>query len=120
MLIVELCKLWGVRVHAQNVGVIPLRNERGDVIRMYDPGPPVGAADITGGYAPEGVRIEIELKSSRGKRSREQVRWAEFCAEQGYLYLLYEYNAKLTREHNLMNACSDLAAAIAARRCHHA
>ncbi len=118
MLVVELCKLPGVRVFPQNCGEVPIRNEHGDVIRRYNPGPPVGAADITGGLKPEGIRIEIELKSSTGRRSPEQVRWGAFCVAQGYIYALYQYDEKLSREQNLMIACDAVSIAIQYRRSH--
>jgi hypothetical protein len=120
MLLVELCKLPGVRAWPQNVAQVPLRNEKGEIFTWYDPGPPVGAADITGNIAPEGWRLEIELKSSTGSMRPGQKQWAEYCAQSGMVYARFKYDAKLTREQNITNATSDVALAIADRRSRHA
>jgi hypothetical protein len=117
MMIVALAHLPGVRVWPQNVGTIPVRNERGVLIRMFDPGPPVGVADISGVVAPEGYRLEVELKSSTYERSPEQITWAAFCETSGMVYALYRYDPKLTRAQNVLAGAMEVSDAIERRRC---
>lgn len=45
-----------------------------------------GMADISGSY--RGRRVEIEVKRASGRRTTEQIVWAEQCIERGDAYLL--------------------------------
>jgi hypothetical protein len=65
------------RVWRQNCGEIPVRDRSGKVVRVFHPGPPNGAADISGIVREGGWRLEVELKMPKGKRSKAQVAWAK-------------------------------------------
>ena len=77
------CRVW-----RQNSGTIVFRDPSGST-RAFHAGPPKGAADISGIVIPEGWRLEIECKAGT-KRTSEQVRWAEFIARSGGVYVLAE------------------------------
>ena len=81
-----------VRCWRQNCGVIAVRDERGDIMRVFRAGPPKGASDISGIVRPEGWRLEIECKGGRGKRTPAQLQWAEFIRASGGVYLLATYD----------------------------
>ncbi len=83
---VALCKIPGVRVHRQNSGKILIWDPKTKSVRAYV-GAPEGAADISGILAPEGIRIEIETKSSKGKIRAAQEVWAEHIRKSGGLYV---------------------------------
>jgi hypothetical protein len=115
-LIPALGRIAGVRAWRQNCGEIPVRDAHGNVVRVFHPGPPDGAADITGGVKPEGWRLEIELKMPGEKRTQKQERWAAFCADMGFVYVLYTYSAAYSLEANLLAASDAVQDALAARR----
>jgi hypothetical protein len=116
LLLVELSRLPGVRVWRQNCGRIPVRDHRGKILRVFDAGPPVGAADVSGIVRPEGFRLEVELKMPGGRRSAEQTRWAEFIAAAGGVYVLARFDQARSLADNLADATRAVADAIAARR----
>lgn len=105
-----------VRIWRQNVGQIAIRDRAGKIVRMFDPGPPVGAADLSGITIPDGFRLEIELKAAAGKRSPAQVRWAEFIATSGGVYALVSYDPALSLDANVAAGIATVLAAIDARR----
>lgn len=104
------------RIHRQNVGSVPVRNHTGKVVRYFHAGPPVGASDLSGIVRPEGWRLEIEMKSSTGTRSPEQIRWAEHIASFGGVYVLIAYDPSLSPDENVDLAVRLIDAAIEARR----
>lgn len=115
-LMVALSAMPGVRVHRQNVGSIVQRDALGRKRSVFHAGPPVGAADITGGVGPEGWRLEVEVKSASGERSPEQLAWAALCARQGYVYALVQYDDALEPDANVAAGAALVASAIAAKR----
>ena len=115
-LLIALSSVRGVRVHRQNCGQIPVRNNRGEVVRYFDAGPPNGAADISGWVAPEGWRLEVELKVGRRKRSREQEAWARVVESSGCVYALCVYDENASVDKNVDFAVLAVRDAIKARR----
>lgn len=113
--LIALRQVDGVRVWRQNCGEIPIRDQRGNIIRYFDAGPPKGAADISGGVSPHGRRLEIELKMPRGKRTAEQINWAEFCQRMGFVYVLCTYVEAQTLAENCDRLVRLVAAAIEMR-----
>jgi hypothetical protein len=105
-----------MRVWRQNVGSIPVRDRRGRVTRVFHAGPPIGASDISGIVAPEGWRLEIELKMPGGKRSKAQTVWANVIARMGGVYVLYTFDNAKDGAANLVAAVSRVTAEIDARR----
>ena len=85
-----------MKIWRQNCGQIPVRDRTGKVVRVFDAGPPNGAADISGIMlsppSMAGRRIEIELKADGGKRSPEQERWASLIGSAGGVYVLIAYD----------------------------
>ncbi len=104
------------RVHRQNCGQIPVRDRAGRVLRYFHPGPPNGAADISGIVRPEGWRLELELKMPKGKRSKAQIAWARMVEAFGGVYVLYTYDADLPIDENVARAAAAVHDAIARRR----
>ena len=105
-----------VRLWRQNVGSVPVRNERGVLLRYFHAGPPTGASDLSGIVRPEGWRLELEFKSAEGERSPEQERWAAMVEGGGGVYALLAYDASLSRVDNVAAAVLAVEAAIARRR----
>jgi hypothetical protein len=105
-----------LRLWRQNVGVIPVRNELGDLERVFRAGPPKGAADLSGIIRPEGWRLEIEVKGARGRVSAEQARWAVFLRAWGGVSLLATYDDAAPMGDNVRRVVRQLDAAIAERR----
>lgn len=77
-----------LRVWRQNVGKTFIRDEMGEVDRVFTAGPPQGAADISGIVVGDGRRIEIECKVAGRSRTPEQEHWAEFIERAGGIYEL--------------------------------
>lgn len=67
----------------QNTGAVSIPAKRGN--RFVRFGVP-GAADITG--IKEGVRIEIEVKTSKGRLSENQKEYQRMIQENGGVYIL--------------------------------
>ncbi|MBL8684404.1 MAG: hypothetical protein JNK05_34845 [Myxococcales bacterium] len=108
-LLVALSKIEGVRVWRQNAGKVVAR--RGAV-----KGAPKGAADITGIIAPEGWRIEIEVKASVTGITRQQIKWLETMRERGAVVLVARYREELSAEENIAAVCESLTESIVTRR----
>ena len=103
-----------LRIWRQNSGTIVFR-EPGRGTRAFHAGPPKGAADLSGIVIPEGWRLEIECKAGTA-RTPEQVRWGEFIARSGGVYVLVEAAAGMTLETNVGTAVELVNAAVQARR----
>lgn len=104
-----------LRVWRQNVGTLALEDASGRV-RAFRAGPPKGAADLSGIVQPEGWRVELEVKSARGRRSPAQLQWERFIRTSGGVYLCATYDAGRSLEDNVRLAVQALDAAITARR----
>jgi hypothetical protein len=105
-----------VCIWRQNVGKVPVRDHSGKTVRVFDAGPPKGAADLSGFVRPEGWRLEIEVKGARGKRSPAQETFARVIETGGGVYVLADYARDLTLEENVSASVAMLERAIAARR----
>lgn len=116
-LIVALCVVPGVTCWRQNVGQIPVRNDRGKLLYYFDPGPPVGAADVSGVIDPEGWRLEIEVKSPKRKVTREQEAWRSFIERVGGVHVVVRYEATDSLERAIERCVTVVQAAVARRRC---
>ena len=103
-------KLW-----RQNVGQVPVRDRTGKVLRIFDAGPPNGAADLSGFISPEGWRLEIEVKTDT-KRSEDQERWAAAVTAGGCVYVLADFDPALDLDANVRRAVDLVELAIAERR----
>jgi hypothetical protein len=105
-----------LRLWRQNVGAVAVRGEEGSVARFFRAGPPKGAADLSGIVRPEGYRLEIEVKASRGRPSHAQSRWASFIAAFGGIYLLAAYNGAQSLQENVRRVVLSLDEALRLRR----
>jgi hypothetical protein len=79
---------------------------------------PVGAADLTGVVAPEGWRVELEIKGARTRETPEQVHWRERMTALGCVALTLRLDASRTLAENATDAAETVRAAIATRRAH--
>ena len=104
------------RVWRQNCGEIPVRDRSGKVVRVFHPGPPHGAADISGIVRDGGWRLEIELKMPKGKRYKAQVAWAKMVEDAGGVYVLYTYDGAVDAEENCARLHTVVSFAVLARR----
>lgn len=77
---------------------------------------PTGAADLSGIVAPEGWRIEIEMKAATTAESDEQGPWATFIRESGGICFQLRYDESFSMQENLDRSIVALRAAIALRR----
>lgn len=93
-----------LRIHRQNCGQIPVRDRTGKVVRVFDPGPPNGAADISGIVRGSGRRIEIETKAAKGEQSDEQKAWQRMIESFGGIYVLAGYDETLSLDDNVQRA----------------
>ena len=96
------------RVWRQNCGQIPVRDRTGKVLRVFDPGPPNGAADLSGIVFGSGRRLEIELKASDGVQSDDQRRWQAFIERAGGVYVLVAYDSAFDLEQNVEAAVASV------------
>lgn len=104
------------RLWRQNCGKIPVRDRTGKTARVFNAGPPKGAADISGIILPEGWRLEIEVKAGKGKRSPAQESWAAFIERSGGVYVLLAYDEARSLTSNLELAEQSILRAVDARR----
>lgn len=102
----------GVTLWRQPAGKV--RTDRGTWVECA----PVGAADLTGVVAPEGWRVELEIKGARTRETPEQVRWRERMTALGCLALTLRLDAARTLAENASDAAETVRAAIASRRVH--
>ena len=105
-----------LRIWRQNVGRIQIRDDKGRLQRVFMAGPPPGAADLSGIAIPDGWRLEIEVKSARGRQSPAQKRWAEFIEQSGGVYVLVQLDPRLAMQDNVHQAVDAVDAALLARR----
>ncbi len=105
-----------LRIWRQNVGHVPIRDARGQVVRVFNAGPPAGAADLSGYVRPEGWRLEIEVKGDATTLRHEQEIFARNVTTGGCVYVLVRNDADRTLETNLSTAVSEVEQAIARRR----
>lgn len=105
-----------VKIWRQNVGEVPVRDRTGKVLRIFDAGPPNGAADISGFVRPEGWRLEIEVKAAKSKRSDDQEKWARNMVAGGCVYLLAEYDDAFDMQLNVQRVVAELEHLIRSRR----
>ena len=102
----------GVTLWRQPAGKV--RTDRGTWVECA----PVGAADLTGVVAPEGWRVEIEVKGAKTRESPEQRHWRERMTALGCLALTLRLDASRTLAENASDAAATVRAAIATRRVH--
>lgn len=93
-----------LRIWRQNTGKVPVRDRTGKVVRVFDPGVPNGAADISGIVRSSGRRIEIETKASDGEQSDDQKNWQRMIETFGGIYVLVTYDETLSLQQNIDNA----------------
>ncbi len=105
-----------LRVWRQNVGHVPVRDARGRVVRVFNAGPPKGAADLSGYVCPEGWRLEIEVKADQTPLRPEQETFARNVRRGGCVYVLVREDEAQSLEANLADAVSSVEHAIAERR----
>jgi hypothetical protein len=105
-----------LRIWRQNVGAILVRDRAGRPVRSFHAGPPKGAADITGVIAPEGWRLELELKADGEKQSEAQRCWHLMVEQHGGIYLVVAYEDARPLKENVANAVGAVDRAIATRR----
>jgi hypothetical protein len=110
-----LCRLPQVRVWRQNVGGVQVRDRAGQVRGRFEAGPPTGAADLSGIVAPEGVRLEVEVKVKEPWKD-EQQRWKAFCETFGGVYVLVRWDKALDLKANVQRGVRLVLDAIEARR----
>ena len=102
----------GVTLWRQPAGKV--RTDRGTWVECA----PVGAADLTGVVAPEGWRVELEVKGAKTRESPEQRHWRERMTALGCLALTLRLDASRTLAENASDAAATVRAAIATRRVH--
>jgi len=102
----------GVTLWRQPAGKV--RTDRGTWVECA----PVGAADLTGVVAPEGWRVELEVKGAKTRETPEQRHWRERMAALGCVALTLRLDASRTLAENASDAAETVRAAIATRRVH--
>jgi len=95
-IMIAASKIPGMRVWRQNVGSV--KKAGGG---MFHAGPPKGAADISGIYAPSGRRVEIEVKAAGKKPRPEQIKWGSFIHTAGGIYVLAVFDKRRTLADNV-------------------
>ena len=100
----------GVTLWRQPAGKV--RTDRGTWVECA----PVGAADLTGVVAPEGWRVELEVKGAKTRETPEQRHWRERMAALGCVALTLRLDASRTLAQNASDAAETVRAAIATRR----
>lgn len=93
-LLVEFCRIPGVRAWRQNTGQRVYRASSGKKA-VFRAGPPTGAADLSGVVRPEGWRLEVEVKVSVDSRTDEQLKWCDLMVDAGAVYLLVIHDPKV-------------------------
>jgi hypothetical protein len=105
-----------LRLWRQNVGHVPVRDRAGRVARVFNAGPPKGAADLSGYVRPEGWRLEIEVKGDATALRPEQAIFARNVTSGGCVYVVVRYEDANSLDDNLTNAVRLVERAIAERR----
>ena len=114
-LLLRLGQSRSYKVWSQNCGKILIPQKDGSK-RAFDAGPPEGAADISGIVAPEGWRIEYELKGPRTRITDAQLNWEQRMLDLGAVYVRYRIDASRGLNENLDRAAYALEEAIEVRR----
>jgi hypothetical protein len=104
-----------LRLWRQNVGRVPIISE-GRLARVFNAGPPKGAADLSGYVIPEGWRLEVEVKGDATPLRPEQVTFARNVTQAGCVYVLVRYDAARSLDANLSEAVTLVEEALARRR----
>ncbi|MFA6166985.1 MAG: hypothetical protein WC700_10230 [Gemmatimonadaceae bacterium] len=104
------------RVFRQNVGTVVKRDRRGRQVGVFHAGPPKGAADLSGIVAPDGTRLEVEVKSATAPWTPEQKRWRAFIVARGGVHVIVRFDEERSMDENVADAVGAIDAAIAARR----
>ena len=104
----------GVTLWRQPAGKV--RTDRGTWVECA----PVGAADLTGVVAPEGWRVELEIKGAKTRETPEQVRWRERMTALGCVALTLRLDAARTLAENATDAAETVRRAVQHKREFHA
>lgn len=104
-----------LKIWRQNCGKVPIRDDDGRVLRVFDAGPPKGAADLSGIVIPEGWRLEIEVKADGGRVSPAQKRWRDFIVASGGVHAVVKFDDGATLEENVARAVATIEQAIVDR-----
>jgi hypothetical protein len=99
----------------QNAGEVPVRDRTGKTLRIFY-GAPNGAGDLSGWTRPDGIHIEVELKSAKGRQRKEQVIREHNLAAGGAIYVLCQYDAAISMGANVELAVLKIVGAIRERR----
>jgi hypothetical protein len=102
------------RLNRQNAGKVEVR-QRGGASGGWIDLAPVGAADLSGLVAPEGWRLEVEVKVQEPHKA-EQISWQNFIRMFGGIYVLVRWVPGLLVEANVARGVQLVDDAIAARR----
>ncbi len=102
------------RVDRQNAGRVEVRLRNGGSGGWIDLAPE-GAADLTGLVAPEGWRLEVEVKVEEPHKP-PQIRWQNYIRAFGGIYVLVRWDQELQLEANIIRGVRLVDEAIAARR----
>ena len=112
-----------VAVTAARCGVIlwrqpagKVRTDRGTWVECA----PVGAADLTGVVAPEGWRVELEVKGAKNRETPEQRHWKERMTALGCVALTLRLDASRTLSENASDAAETVRRAVQHKRDSHA
>lgn len=103
------------RVFRQNVGTVVKRDQRGRQTGVFHAGPPKGAADLSGIVAPDGVRLEVEVKSATAPWKPEQKRWRAFIIARGGVHVIVRYDESTSMAENVAHAVATIDVAVARR-----
>jgi len=104
----------GVTLWRQPAGKV--RTDRGTWVECA----PVGAADLTGVVAPEGWRVELEVKGAKTRESPEQRHWRERMTALGCVALTLRLDASRTLAENARDAAETVRRAVQHKRDSHA
>lgn len=102
------------RVHRQNAGRVEVRRRDGGSGGYIDLAPK-GAADLSGLVAPEGWRLEVEVKVQEPHKP-EQISWQNYIRMFGGIYVLVRWAIDLDIEANVARGVHLVDEAIAERR----
>jgi len=104
----------GVTLWRQPAGKV--RTDRGTWVECA----PVGAADLTGVVAPEGWRVELEVKGAKNRETPEQRHWKERMSALGCVALTLRLDASRTLSENASDAAETVRRAVQHKRDSHA
>jgi hypothetical protein len=102
------------RLDRQNAGRVEVRQRGGGSGGWIDLAP-TGAADLSGLVAPEGWRLEVEVKVLEPHKP-EQIRWQNYIRAFGGIYVLVRWAPELDLDENVGRGVLLVDEAIAQRR----